>query len=323
MSQPDQINFGSYALFVDSSLMGGVQSLSLSSDYQTTDVPSYGLLTNKVYYGKPNISLSFERFLSNNVEPFIITGSGNVPSNSGYLIQYYGINGFEGIKKYKLEVSISSDSSDRVLASGTSIVMNDFVVQGLSYRFETEGNFTETVELLGHAMNEGTGSIPTSGNREGTVKRRQDFSLAETVVPHEVSGMLSGNHVLKSVDVAVNFNWNEIPNFGFMESYKNKVLSLPIDITCSFTVLDRGFNKDLSNYYGLTGKIYDNVYYITSGNPTDPIKIVAGGFVYDLGSGNYLQSIERSSPNAGDSTGFATYTYTYKNSNNYFKLLRK
>ena len=323
MGRPDQINFGSYALFVDSSLMGGVQSLSLSSDFNPTELISYGLLSQKVYYEKPNVSVSFDRLLSNNNEPFIITGSGNVPANSGYLIQYYGINGFEGIKKYKLEVSISSDSSDRVLASGTSIVLNDFVLQGLSYNFDTEGSFTESVELLGHTFNEGTGSIPTSGNREGTVKRRQDFSLAETVVPREVSGMLSGNHVLKSVNVSVNFNWNEIAHMGYMESYKNKILSLPIDITCSFTVLDRGFNKDLSNYYALTGKIYDDVYYITSGNPTDPIKIVAGGFVYDLGSGNYFQSVARNSPNAGDAAGYATYTYTYKNSNNYFKLLRK
>ena len=222
-----------------------------------------------------------------------------------------------------MEISLSSGDSDRVLASGTSIVLNDFVLQGLTYDFNTDGGFTESIELIGHTFNEGTGSIPTSGNRQGTTKRRQDFSLAETVVPQEMSGMLSGNHVLKSVQISVNFNWSEIQNYGYMESYKNKILSLPIDISCSFTVLDRGFNKDLSNYYALTGKIYDNVYNVTSGNPSDPIKIVAGGFVYDLGTGNYLDSVERSSPNAGDSTGYGTYTYTYKNSNNYFKLLRK
>ena len=101
----------------------------------------------------------------------------------------------------------------------------------------------------------------------------------------------------------------------------NLYLTLPIDITANFTVLDLGYYQATGNYNN--GLIGDAIYTNISGIPNRPIKIYAGNFIYDLGTCNYLTSKGRQGASAGDSTGYTTYTFTYKNSNNYIKILRE
>lgn len=318
-----QVNFGEYAVFVDNQQMGGVQSLSLSKDIPANNIVSYGSLSNKIFYGKPTVNISIERVLSDNAEPFIITGSGNVPAASGYLIQYYGINGFENIQTYDFSVVISGSGSDRVTSGGTSMDMKNCVLNSMGYSFTTDGNFTESLSFAGHSLRQLPSSLPTSGDRTGVSKRRQDFDNLNSIFPNEVTGLLSENRVLKGIDISIGLNWNEIPVYGYIESYKNKMLSLPIDISCNFQVLDRGYEQEYSDFDETTGRIDNSIYNTDQGDPLNQIKIVAGGFTYDLGTKNYITSISRDQPSAGDGAGYAIYTYSYKNSNNYFKLLRR
>jgi len=318
-----QVNYGNYAVFVDEEYMGGVQSLSLSKDIPTNSLVSYGQLDNYVINTKPSVGISIERVLSDNNEPFIITGSGNVPSNSGYLIQYYGINGFEGIQKYDFKVVISPEDSDKVQTGGTALLMKNTVLESLQYSFSVDGYITESLSFAGHSLQQEIHDNPTSGDRTGVAKRRQDFDRDSCLFPSELSELLTENRILKEVNVSVNLNWNELGVYGYIESYKNKMLVLPIDISCNFTVLDQGYNQTNSDFDDITARINNSIYNITDGVPSNSIKIAAGGFIYDLGSKNYIASIERASPSAGDGAGYATYNYSYKNSNNYFKLLRR
>ena len=113
---------------------------------------------------------------------------------------------------------------------------------------------------------------------------------------------------------------NFLPNY--LTSYKHKFIQFPLDITCSFNVLDLGYSQLEDEYDKTTYNIIDDYYSGEVGTPDRIIKISAGGFAYDLGSGNILTSINRNGGDA-DNTGYSTYTYTYKNSKNQFKIIRE
>ena len=177
--------------------------------------------------------------------------------------------------------------------------------------------------MFGHMFASGSGGS-TSGGRTGIVKTRKDFNISGCQFPSELSGVLKleQNRVLKSVDISVIMNWNELPFHGQMTSYKHKYIQFPLDITCSFNVLDLGYSQLEQEYNNSTYNIIDDYYTGDTGTADRVIKISAGGFSYDLGSGNILSNISRNGGDA-DNTGYATYTYTYKNSKNQFKITRE
>ena len=323
----DQVNFGNQAVFINKTYLRGVQDASMSTSYETTDIQQQAVLNPRTLYKKPVVDLNVTRFLSNNSEPFIITGSSNAPASSGQLIQYYKIAGWElDFKKYEFEIAITKDDSDRVLPTGTSLLCRDTILQSISYKFETEGYFTESLTFTGHSVIAGTGNanIFTSGNDTGSVKRRSDFKTSSCTLPSEVTELLKtgSNRILKSVNIDIGINWSELPNIGFMNTYKGKYMTLPLDITTNITVLDQGYYQATGNYVS-PGLIGDNIYTNAGGIANREIKIYAGDFIYDLGSGNYMTQKGREGANAGDSAGYTTYTFTYKNSNNYVKILRE
>ena len=323
----NQINFGNHAVFIDKKYLKGVQDTSMSTSYDVSQLNQQAVLNPRVLYKKPTVDLNITRFLSNNSEPFIITGSSNVPAGSGQLIQYYKMAGWESnFKKYDFEIAITKEDSDRVLPTGTSLLCRDTILQSISYKFETEGYFTESLTFAGHSVIAGTGNanIFTSGNDTGSVKRRSDFKTESCILPSEVTELLKlgSNRILKSVNINIGINWSELPNIGFMNTYKGKYMTLPLDITTNITVLDQGYYQASGNNKTL-GIIGDDIYTNISGIPNRPIKIYAGNFIYDLGSGNYITQKGREGASAGDSAGYTTYTFTYKNSNNYVKILRE
>ena len=318
------VNFGTQAVFINDSFLSGVQDVSMSTSYEVANLQPQAVLNQRVFYKKPSVDLNITRFLSDKSEPFIITGSSNVPHNSGLLIQYYKIAGWESdFKKYKMDIVIGSGDADKVLEGGTALTCNDIILQSIGYKFETDGNFTESLTFLGHSVIAGSGN-KTDGNHTGTVKRRHDFKTSGCIFPSEVNELLlaGNNRILKSVSIDIALSWNELPNIGFMNTYKSKYLALPIDITANISILDLGYRQATGNIDPL-GNLRDDIYTSATGIPDRAIKIYAGNFIYDLGSGNYLKSKGREGANAGDSAGYTTYTFTYKNSNNYIKILRE
>jgi hypothetical protein len=311
------VRYNVQAVLLEEAFLPGVQSLSIDIQQDSNNLVSYGVPSaTRTFRKKPTADISIRRVLSNNTEPLIITGSSGI-------LEYYGLSTWENAKSYKIQTIIGKKDSTVVEPSGTSLVFEKCLLRSLNYSFSSDGKFTENIGMFTHVFASGSGGM-TTGNRTGIVKTRQDFNISGCEFPSELSGILKmeTNRVLKSVDISIAMNWNELPFHGQMTSYKHKFIQFPLDITCSFNVLDLGYSQLEDEYDKTTYNIIDDYYSGEVGTPDRIIKISAGGFAYDLGSGNILTSINRNGGDA-DNTGYSTYTYTYKNSKNQFKIIRE
>jgi hypothetical protein len=302
---------------LEETFLPGVQSLSIDIQQDSNNLVSYGLPDSaRTFRKKPVADISIRRALSNNTEPLLITGSSGI-------LEYYGLSTWENAKSYKIETIIGGKDSTVVEPSGTSLVFEKCLLRSLNYSFSSDGKFSENIGMFTHMFASGSGGM-TTGNRTGIVKTRKDFNISECQFPSELSGILKmeTNRVLKSVDISMSISWGELPFHGQMTSYKHKFIQFPLDITCSFNVLDLGYSQLENEYDKTTYNIIDDYYSGETGLADRVIKISAGGFSYDLGSGNILTSINRNGGDA-ENTNYSTYTYTYKNSKNQFKITRE
>lgn len=315
------VQYNSQAVLVEDSFLTGLENATVTIDQGVNNVNSFGLpLSTKSFRRKPNVDISMTRFLSNNSDPFIITGNDE-------FVKHYGVSIWDGGKTYKIETIISSDQGETVSPSGTSIVHEKCLLKSINYNFSSEGYFTESLSFLGHYFKNGSGGS-TLGGRSGQVFRRSDFSLSNTIFPPEVSSVLkvSNNRVLKSVEISMSINWTELPFYGEMfNPHKFKCMQLPIEVSANFNILDVGYSQP-SQEYSLNGSNYyiDDSYYMqNNGNPNRQISISSAGFTYDLGSKNVLTNISRNGGDADNPSSYSTYTYTYANYSNNFKIKRE
>lgn len=265
--------------------VGGVQTVNVSRNFDNTTIIKMGdPSVVKNFYKKPTVEVSFSKFLSNGIGP-----------------------SFPG---FNLTASPPQTASLSIgISGGGGLNFADMVVGSASYTFNTEGFFTEQLTFTGHVM-EGSSTAFVGFNEEGIVKRRQDFILSG--FPAEVSALLSSGHVLLSVEASFNANYNFIPTYGNFYTIKGKYLSYPVDVSCSFEILDRGYTHT-SVADAVSGAIDDTV-------NNRSIVISGGGVTINLGSQNFLTGIERTGGDAGQSSSYSTYRYTYKNNNGSFTV---
>jgi hypothetical protein len=279
------VQYHVHSVSLNGTAVGGVQTVNVSRNFDNTTIIKMGdPSVVKNFYKKPTVEVSFSKFLSNGVGPsfpgFNLTSS--PPQTASLSI---GISG------------------------GGGLSFADMVVGSASYTFNTEGFFTEQLTFTGHVM--GASAAPFVGfNEEGIVKRRQDFILSG--FPQEVSALLSSGHVLLSAEASFNANYNFVPTYGNFYTIKGKYLSYPVDVSCSFEILDRGYTHT-SVADAIAGSIDDTV-------QNRSIVISAGGVTINLGSENFLVGLERTGGDAGQSSSYSTYRYTYKNNNGSFTV---
>lgn len=286
MSIINLVQYNVHSVLLNGNTVGGVQTVNVSRSFDNTTIIKKGdPFTVKNFYKKPTLELSFSKFLSNNTGP--------------------SFPGFNLTTAPPQTASISI-----AISEGGGINFPDMVIGSATYSFNTEGFFTEQLTFSGHTMEQGA-VVSLGGNpREGIVKRRQDFILSG--FPAEVSALLSAGHALLAVETSFNANYNFVPTYGNFYTVKGKYLSYPVDVSCSFTILDRGYT-------------HTSVADATSGSIDDIVKnrsiiISGGGVTINLGSENFLANVERTGGDAGQSSSYSTYRYTYKNNNGSFTV---
>lgn len=286
MSIINLVQYHVHSVYLNGDAVKGVQNVNVSRNFDNTTIIKWGDPSKvKNFYKKPNVEVSFSKFLSNNTGP--------------------SFPGFDLMSSPPQTASLSVG-----ISGGGGINFTDMVVGSASYTFNTEGFFTEQLTFNGHTMEQGAVVSLGGTPREGIVARRKDFILSG--FPAEVSALLSSGHVLLSVEASFNANYNFVPTYGNFYSIKGKYLTYPVDVSCSFEILDRGYTH--TSVAGSTsGAIDDSV-----NNRT--IVISGGGATINLGSENFLVSIERTGGDAGQSSSYSTYRYTYKNNNGSFTV---
>jgi hypothetical protein len=344
---PTLIRYDLQSLKINNVGVSGIQNISISQTLDATTIPAWGNpFTSKNIYKKPNIEISFSKFISDNVKPLPIDGAITGVSKTGSVIP----SGRLVPSPLDIDLYIYNyQNSENIYPTG--IQLKDCLLKSVSYRFQTEGFFTEDISFSSHALlssgmpnaikaNEDS---PSYVAHSGNVKRRKDFFVSG--IPPEVSGHLSSGHALLSVEVTISFDYGEVPSYGRFYTAANKYVRYPIDVSCTFEVLDRGFYPVTNNLFQDTGTIPDT--YVYSGIPNPPPfsgEIRASGNInevvnsvfenmyttgillgikdsltIDLGSNNFLTNRERSGGDAGQNN-YSTYRYTYKNTTSEFTL---
>jgi hypothetical protein len=354
---PILIRYDLQSLRINNVGISGIQNVSVSQTRDVTSIPTRGNpFVSKVMYKKPNVEVTFTKFLSDNVASLVID-SGLVNAT-----RYKSV--FPSGKLIPAPLDINIDIYDYVNPNNISpsgLEIKDALLKSINYTFGTNGFFTENIGFSSHVLlssgikytvkpYEDNNFIPHTG----TVKRRQDFYISG--VPAEVAAHLSSGHALLSADVSISIDYGDIPSYGRFFSVMNKYVRYPIDVTCSFEVLDRGYYKDSGNIYSsdkfrelpyITGLQFSDPYIpillngvevtgsIIKGKAPSPAEIVnsvyeqltATGIILgikdvlkiDLGNNNFLVSRERSGGDAGQSN-YSVYKYTYKNTTSEFNI---
>ena len=290
-----------HTVLTNGSQVPGVQSVTLGKTFDMTTIIAKGrpaVSTN--FYKVPNFTLSFSRFMADNVAPW----------NAGF-----DLSTIAYVKPPSLyDITIG-------IVGGGSLLCKEFYLKSLGYSFSAEGNFTEQIAFEGATVTTADpiseSAVGDAGlNLTGNVKRRQHYTLGGE--PAEVQSLLSGGHALLSVETSMNLNYGHIPTWGRLYASKNKYISYPVDISCTYEILDRGYAQGNTNYYDVDNNPLSPNYIID--DTVYNRQITVGGYpTIDLGPHNFLVNVDRSGGEAGQGK-YSTYKYTYKNTENYFKL---
>jgi len=292
------VQYFAHDILIDGTAVKGVQSFSISRNLDVNRIIKFGDPTTiKNFYREPNIDISLTKFMSDGVGasfpgPFSLT---QTPPQS-----------------YSLQMAI-------VDQQGTvGIKLDDCLLKSAAYSFRNDGFFTEQLTFNGRLIEAGSAGVYAgSTSDQGIVKRRQDYGKLLSTNPPEVNSLLTSGGVLLSVDVSFNVNYGQIPTYGNFYSVKNKFVTYPIDISCSYEILDRKYGQPyVSSGVPTSGTpSYNTISDIVNENPI----VIHGVPTIDLGSKNFLVGFDRSGGDAGQGN-YSIYKLTYKNNDGSFTI---
>jgi hypothetical protein len=188
---------------------------------------------------------------------------------------------------------------------GGGFTLADAILSSVVFNYTSQGFFTEEVTYTGHLISGNAGGGSEFAGEEDIVYRRQHFTKS---IPSGIP-----ETVLLSVTASLNINYGQIPTYGGLLSIEGKYISFPVDVSCTYEMLDTGVSTIVSNETTAStfGAIKDAV--------TDVAISISGPPTINLGSKNFLSSIDRSGGDAGQSN-YSTVKYTFKNNDNSFTV---
>ncbi len=276
-----------------------VQSVSIGTTFNTEDVFTLGELDSyENVEGIPQIEISVQRIFDG-TKPLYLTFTDP---------DYSSLKGRTSNYKSDLAVSVYPDSQDS--ATGTpdsTVVCSGVYISAWSASFTADGNFTESVTLVGNDKTWGGQEGVPSGyflasnsynslSMGSGIQRSEQFDKPNSTLPTELD---AGDHI-QSIDISVDIGREDIPELGRKSPYYRAV-TWPVKVTTTIKVIT---NKgDQVNVLGDA----DNL------TPRSIVIKTKEGLVINLGTQNKLNSVNFEGFNAGGGNG--TCTFEYQNSN--------
>ena len=238
------------------------------------------------------------------------------------------------------------DSIDGV--APVEVYMSGMYFSNLSYSFPTDGNFTESITLVGNSKEWNTSNpkmmtaataaeIPTDGvtgagtdsplaqqEGNGGIQRRENMVLASSTLPESIFGTAGSgvgnawdavNDVplihIQNLNISTDLSRTDINELGRRTPYY-RAPDFPTEVTAEFEVI--AISGDFVNAYENGDPAFDGT--TNEGNNTgeETITIVLqDGSQFALGTKNRLSSVSYGGGDAGG--GNATITYSYSTFN--------
>ena len=316
----------------------GVQSVGISTTFNLEQVFELGQL--EIYHDVedvPDVEITVERV----IDSFMClyqrvmgqaTDGGTDRKAAGTVIKIPDCQNNRCDVYFEIHPDHKEAIGDTTAPSQCWIWCSGMYCSSASFNFSTDGNFTESITLVGNhkkwytanatfmtgaptITTAATTGIDSTQNTDAVeVKRRHNFYLAE--VPAEIQG--GGTTVVNSLSISTDFGREQINTLGQRLPY-HRYVTFPVEVTCDIEVtvtdaIGQDVDADPAKNNVGTGSSIKAI--VTKG--VDPTDIDTKGsatdlHTFDLGDNNKLTSI---SYGGGDSGGAnATYSYSYRNFN--------
>ena len=328
-------------------MVHGVQSIGITTNFNLEQVFELGQID--IYEnieGIPDVEITLEKVLDG--YPLI------------YLMATTGVTGQGGSKsgilnrskqQCDLRLGIFAESVDNVAdaddnsgKSEVEVYCSGVYVSSVSYSFPVDGNFTESITLVGNNKDWLTGSkVKMSNENAGTfdgndephalvsasggVQRREDVLLRISTLPESIrgvngTGVGNGNSTgsgtggtplvhLQSFSCSTDLGREDVLELGRKNPYA-RTANFPVEVTCDIEAITA--EGDFISALERGNKELDLTANSGENTPDETIKMVLrGGYVFDLGGKNRLSSVSYGGGDAGG--GNASCTYSYSNFN--------
>jgi hypothetical protein len=312
--------------------VSGVQSVGVDTSFDIEQVYQLGQLG--IYSNIeniPNVEVSIERVMDGTAlaQHLATPTSGN---GSDLIGRYSNERCDVAINFYRDTLSNASGGANGV----HQCFMSGMYVSSIGFNLSIDGNFTETVSLVGNSKNwvltptkflPGFGTI--SSPPTGFISRRQHVvfgtgatpnDTAYSKIPKVIPGIDSsgwnrldgtglngiqlngyGAHI-QSVQISADLGRTELFELGKRGPY-HRYLDFPIEVTCAIEVIDTQGDSVIAQTESTTNTTDESIYIVTS-----------CGTIIDLSSKNRLTSVSSSGGDTGGGNRTVTYNFVNYNS---------
>lgn len=341
---------GNESDLTDLEMVHGLQSAAITTNFNLEQVFELGQL--EIYEnieGTPDVEMTLEKVLDGYPLIYHMASTGDVQGTEN--------SGIAARSKARCDVRLGIfDEADNNIAdqdAAVEVYMSGMYISNISYNFATDGNFTESVTLVGNnkvwlkgGTDDGEMRMKTTstdkfdgtdspfgvggeaGLPSGGVQRREDFILEGCILPLTIDGILDseyGNAIFPDGSPQAGQNRVHLQSVSVSTDYsRDDILELGrktpyyrpanFPIEVSTEIEAITLSGDFVGAYEFGDPKFDNT--PASGNnlSDDSIFIITrNGYALDLGSKNKISSVSYGGGDAGG--GNATVTYSYTNFN--------
>lgn len=294
---------GAGATLGSSHVVKGVQSLGVNTTIGHKKIADLGKPSPiSILEDKPLLDISLERILSSASDIIFPSAGGNLLADATHATEY------------DMLLLVGEEARDQIDTSGAvtqaELKLSYLQIASVSYTISVDGPITEAISFSGHNKEWVTTRTFSSTGELGythaaNVGRRGDYNTGSSVIPSEVKG------AIQNITISFDLSRRQVVDLGkrqgastASEVNRYKLLDIPIQISTEITtvIAEKDFSSDI------TAQSFSN----TPASEQIKAVITLGGVdvTFDMGSENYLDSVNRSGGDAGGGNSEASYSYT-------------
>jgi len=280
----------------------GVQSVGINTTFNLEQAFELGQIS--IYQnieGIPDVEVTIEKVLDGYPLLYLLATTGAADDT------------LVNRTKMKCSVGLGIWPDDKTAVSGAppvQIYMSGMYLNSVSYSLPTDGNFTESVTLVGNHKVWTGGLISSNDAAElkyandkpqyaSGILRRQHYDETSSVIPSSIINSQSTH--IQSINISTDLGREDILELGKKMPYY-RAPNFPVEVTSEFEVI---------SVSGDQVSVTENGFYNGSNTEEETIVIkLLDGTEFNLGNKNRLSSVTYGGADAGGGNATMTFSFT-------------